>query len=127
MATDSDDVCFVIGRPRSGTTVFRNMLETNPALFDMGEIFNESNAGSYFHFLQRRQADDSSALFPGRSIENFDAYVRWCRARSIEKRPRSRHVVLDVKYDQAHLLTVPWWGFNSLPRIFLLMRERDWR
>ena len=104
--------------------MFRNMLETNPALFDRGEIFNESMPDSYFHFLQRRQTEDATALFPGKSVENFVAYVRWCRTRSLEKQPQSRHVVLDVKYDQAHLLTVPWWeslfcrGFS-----FLLMRE----
>jgi hypothetical protein len=125
--TNRTDVCFVIGRPRSGTTVFRNMLETHPLVFSMGEIFNESNSNSYFHFLQQLQPRDETALLPSKSVENFVAYVRWCREKSREKRPDSRYVVLDVKYDQAHLLCVPWWGITFLPRLFSLIREQEWR
>jgi hypothetical protein len=122
-----DDVCFVIGRPRCGTTVFRNMLETHPEMLGMGEIFNESNPGSYFHFLQRRQAQDADALLPSRAIDNFVAYVQWCRKKSLAQRPGSRFVILDVKYDQAHLLCVPWWGITFLPKLFSLIREQEWR
>jgi hypothetical protein len=35
--------------------------------------------------------------------------------------------VLDVKYDQAHLLCVPWWGITFLPKLFSLIREQQWR
>jgi hypothetical protein len=122
-----DDVCFVIGRPRSGTTVFRNMLETHPEMFGVGEIFNESNPRSYFHFLQRRQTQDTNALLPSRAIDNFIAYVQWCRKKSLERRPGSRFVILDAKYDQAHLLCVPWWAITSLPKLFSLIREQKWR
>ena len=125
--TGPDDICFVIGRPRSGTTVFRKMLDTHPRMFDMGEIFNESNPNSYFRFLRRRQAQDPDALLPSQSVDNFLAYVRRCREKSLRKRPDSRVVVLDVKYDQAHLLCVPWWEITSLPRVFSLIREQEWR
>jgi len=122
-----DDVCFVIGRPRSGTTVFRKMLATHPGMFDLGEIFNESNSNSYFHFLRRLQVRDPNALLPSRSIDNFLAYMRRHHAIALEKRPNGRIAVLDVKYDQAHLLCVPWWNITSLPRLFSLIRERGWR
>jgi hypothetical protein len=123
----ASEICFLIGRPRSGTTVFRTMLDSHPLIFSIGEIFNESNPRSYFHFLQKRQASDPNALLPSRALDNFQAYVRWCRARSLKKRPKSRIVILDVKYDQAHLLCVPWWGITFLPRLFSLIRQQNWR
>ncbi len=129
MAAEShnDSICFLVGRPRSGTTVFRNMLETHPAIVSMGEVFNESNGRSYFHFLQRRVADDPGALFPSRSVDNFKDYVAHCRQRALEKHPTNRFVVLDVKYDQSHLISESWWGITFLPRIFSLIRQQRWR
>jgi hypothetical protein len=118
-----ENLCFVIGRPRSGTTVFRTMLQTHPDIWSLGEVLNESNPGSYFHFLKRLQSDNRDAVLPSRAVANFVDYLKWCRETSIEHQPSNRLVVMDVKYDQAHLLCEPWWSLNSLPRIFSLMRE----
>jgi len=119
----AENLCFVIGRPRSGTTVFKAMLQTHPEIWSLREVLNENNPRSYFNFLKRLQSDDRDALLPSRSIENFVKYLGWCRKTALEKQPRNKVVILDVKYDQAHLLCEPWWSITSLPRIFSLMRE----
>ena len=119
--------CFVIGRPRSGTTVFKDMLKTHPALFSIGEIFNETNERSYFQFLQDRVRQDPGAALPSRATATFGEYLEWCWALAQARKPRARTLVLDVKYDQSHLLAESWWSLGSLPRIFFLIRERGWK
>jgi len=121
------DFCFVIGRPRSGTTVFKDMLKTHPRIYSAGEIFNESNSQSYFHFLQQQFAGDPAAVLPSNSISNFLRYLDWCRGRAVERKKNSRIIVADVKYDQSHLIYDPWWRVGSLPKIFFLIRERGWK
>jgi hypothetical protein len=118
-----ENLCFVIGRPRSGTTVFKGMLQTHPQVWSFGEVLNESNPRSYFHFLRRLQAEDRDSISPSKSISNFMEYLGWCRKTALERQPTNRVIVLDFKYDQAHLLCEPWWSLNSLPRIFSLIRE----
>jgi hypothetical protein len=118
-----ENLCFVIGRPRSGTTVFKGMLQTHPQIWSFGEVLNENNPRSYFHFLKRLQSEDRDSISPSKSISNFVKYLGWCRKVALERQPTNRVIVVDVKYDQAHLLCEPWWGLNSLPRIFSLIRE----
>jgi hypothetical protein len=118
-----ENLCFVIGRPRSGTTVFKAMLQTHPEIWSLREVLNENNPRSYFNFLKRLQSDNRDALLPSRSVDNFVKYLGWCRRTALEKQPQNKVVILDVKYDQAHLLCEPWWSITALPRIFSLMRE----
>jgi hypothetical protein len=119
--------CFVIGRPRSGTTVFKDMLKTHPALFSMGEIFNETNERSYFHFLQELIANDRRAALPSQALGNFAKYLDWCAEFARRRKPATRILVMDVKYDQSHLLCESWWSVGALPKIFFLIRERGWK
>ena len=119
--------CFIIARPRSGTTVFGKMLQTHPRIVNLGEIFNEANPASYFNFLQNTVAQNPSALLPSYSNRIFLDYVESCRARALERNPRSRVVMLDVKYDQAHLICEPWLRLGELPRFYFLLRERKWK
>jgi hypothetical protein len=119
--------CFILGRPRSGTTVFKDMLKTHPRIYSAGEIFNESNSQSYFHFLQEQIAGDPAAVLPSHSIANFLNYLDWCQQRAVERKKHARIVVADVKYDQSHLIYDPWWRVGSLPKIFFLIRERGWK
>ena len=86
-------------------------------------MLNESNPRSYFHFLKKLQSEGRDAISPGKSIPHFMKYLEWCRETARQRQPANRIIVLDVKYDQAHLLCEPWWNINSLPRIFSLMRE----
>lgn len=121
-------ICFVIGLPRSGTTVFKKMLQTNPQISNMGEIFSEENGWSYFAYLREQAAQDPSVVNPSRSVANFMAYVALCCERSRKQsKKRASVAVLDVKYSQAHLLCEPWWNLESAPRLFSLIRENGWR
>jgi hypothetical protein len=126
-AAEKPKLCFIIARPRSGTTVFGRMLQTHPRIVSLGEIFNEANPASYFHFLQENVAQNPAALLPSNSNRTFLDYVDTCRSRAQERNPKARIVVLDVKYDQAHLLCEPWLRLGELPRFYFLLRERKWR
>jgi hypothetical protein len=119
--------CFLIARPRSGTTVFNKMLGTHPKLVCLGEIFNESNDRSYFHFLNQLKSRDPKAVFPSNSAKNFLEYLDFCRSHALEKKQNCKIMILDVKYDQAHLLCEPWWRIGQLPRLLFLIREKKWK
>jgi LPS sulfotransferase NodH len=120
-------VCFVIARPRSGTTVFSKMLSSHPRVVCVGEVFNQSNERSYFHFLQQLVVAEPDALFPSNATKNFLKFVDTCRDYATAKKQNCKVVVLDVKYDQAHLLCEAWWKLGQLPKIFFLIREKKWR
>jgi LPS sulfotransferase NodH len=125
--TEKPRPCFIIARPRSGTTVFSKMLQTHPGVVSMGEIFNEANPASYFKFVQTLVATNPAALLPSNSNRMFLEYVQSCIARALESNPQCRIVVLDVKYDQAHLLCEPWLRLGELPRLYFLLREQKWK
>lgn len=124
---DLPRVCFVIARPRSGTTVFSKMLGTHPRVVCIGEVFNQSNEQSYFHFLRRRISTEPDSLFPSNSISNFLSYVEFCRRSAAAKKHNCKIVIIDVKYDQAHLLCEAWWKIGQLPKLFFLVREHKWK
>jgi len=119
--------CFLIARPRSGTTVFKRMLETHPEIVSLGEIFTESVKRSYFDFLKELVAREPDALLPSRSTGVFLQYLESCRSHALRTKPRCKIIVLDIKYDQAHLICEPWWTLEGLPRLLFLMRERKWK
>src|SRR5262249_33115528 len=121
---DLPRVCFVIARPRSGTTVFSKMIGTHPRVACVGEIFNEANERSYFHFLKRLAPTDPECLLPSNSTKMFLEYVGACRRSAAAKKTNCKVVVLDAKYDQMHLLCEPWWKLGELPRLFSLLREQ---
>lgn len=93
----------------------------------MGEIFNEDKTKSYFHFLKRLQTKEPDAFFPSRSVENFLRYVDRCRKKAFKARSNHKCLLLDIKYNQAHLICPPWWSPQAMPRLFSLIREQDWR
>lgn len=125
--SDLPRICFLIARPRSGTTVFSKMLGTHPRVACMGEIFNQSNERSYFQFLKRLVATDPDSLLPSNSTKAFLDYVETCRRSAAAKKNNCKVVMFDVKYDQAHLLCEPWWKIGQLPRLFFLLREHKWK
>ncbi|HEY3638820.1 MAG TPA: hypothetical protein VGK90_11785 [Rhizomicrobium sp.] len=120
-------LCFLIARPRSGTTVFGKMIQTHPKLVSLGEIFNEANPLSYFAFLQKALVGNPSAVLPSNTNRIFLDYIESCRTAALQKNPKCKVVVLDVKYDQAHLICEPWLRLGQLPRFYFLVRERKWK
>jgi hypothetical protein len=119
--------CFVIARPRSGTTVFSKMLQTHPKVLSIGEIFNEENPHSYYNFLQKKILANPDFILPSSANWMFLQYVESCRTLAIERKQQCKIVILDVKYDQAHLLCEPWLRIGKLPRLFFMMREKKWK
>jgi hypothetical protein len=103
------------------------MLSSHPRVVCVGEVFNQSNERSYFHFLQQLVVAEPDALFPSNATKNFLKFVDTCRDYATAKKQNCKVVVLDVKYDQAHLLCEAWWKLGQLPKIFFLIREKKWR
>lgn len=123
----TEPICFVIGRPRSGTTVLKRMLRTHPKIFSCDEIFHEKNPVSYWRFLQQKIATDPSALLPSASSDNFIEYIEWCKGMAAKDKPSAELLIFDMKYDQSHLVYDAWQAVGTLPRIFRMMKERNWR
>jgi hypothetical protein len=122
------ELCFVIGFPRSGTTVFKEMLATHPAVVSMGEIFNEGNGNSYWNYLVREIRSDPEIILPRRSVSAFLAYLESLRQTCRERNPQVRILVLDVKYSQSHFVYDAWrHDITAMPKVFQLMREKGWR
>jgi hypothetical protein len=115
------ELCFVIGRQRSGTTVFRHMLATHPRVMDLGEIFNEGHPRSYWRFLKTQLREDKDAFYPSKSVHYFLKYLD-----SLKSENEQKLLVMDVKYDLANSIGTVWRDMNSLPKIFFMMRQNGW-
>src|SRR5579862_5233170 len=73
--SDLPRICFLIARPRSGTTVFSKMLGTHPRGACVVEICNGSNERSYFQFLKRQVATEADGKLPRKSHKTGMKYV----------------------------------------------------
>jgi len=121
------DICVVIGRPRSGTTVFEAMLDSHPQIFCMGEILNEQNEETYFNFLKKVAARDPGIVLPSRSIPAFKENLSHCAVYARSVKPTCKVLILNVKYEQTHLVTEAFWQVSELPRLFRLIYVSQWR
>jgi LPS sulfotransferase NodH len=120
--------CFVIGLPRSGTTVFKQLLATHPRIVNFGEIFNEKNGRSYWAYLTGRIPRDPDVLLPSRSVGTFLDYISHLRARCTKNHPGACIMVLDVKYSQSHFVYDAWRDdLSALPKIFFLIKQQGWK
>ena len=117
---------FIIGKPRSGTTVFKEMLATHASFVNFGEIFNENNGLSFFAFLQARVRDDVGWLLPSRRIDAFVTYIRGCAEKAKTYKPNAMITVLDVKYDQSHFVYNAWRDMDAMPCLFELIKDNGW-
>jgi hypothetical protein len=87
---------FVIGRQRSGTTVFRSILSKTPSSIDMGEIFHSHESvdnNYYFYYRERMIEKDVLCSRPSKEREIFDLYMR-----DMEIRHEGLRLIIDVKY-----------------------------
>jgi hypothetical protein len=120
-------LCFVTGRPRSGTTVFRSLLASHPLCYSIGEAFNESDIRSFGHYLVHRATHEPSIVLPRRRVASFVDYLDQARAIAARDRPGSRIVVIDIKYDQMHLIHEAWWHLTGPPPLFSLIVKSGWK
>jgi hypothetical protein len=117
--------CFLIARTRSGTTVFRHFLGTNPEVFAYGEIFNEEYDQNYHNFLENLARDDPKKVSPKFATDNFLAYLDETHVRAQREKPSTRVVVYDVKIEQSHHLVVPWRNMFEMPYVFELAKREN--
>ncbi len=116
-----DNVVFVISGVRSGTTVFRKMLDSSANIRDSGEVFNSNNSRGWYDYLISRCQTDPASLYPERQQQIFIDYL-FSHASS------SPHVQLfDVKYEHLGLLSDAWKLPFCSPLIVSLINELNAR
>jgi hypothetical protein len=103
------------------------MLATHPGFVNAGEIFNEDNPLSYWYFLEDKLKNAPQAAFPSRSERNFLEYLCYLETKLVGTRGQAAILVLDIKYDHAHSLFLPWSDMNALPLIFFMIRQYHWK
>lgn len=114
--------CFLLGRARSGTTVFRRMLNSHPAITAYTEILNSDAPHNYFQYLALRFKDDPALCAPQHSIPLYLEFLEHLS----EKRPDSEVVVFDVKYECMHVVYKAWHAAREIPIPLQLIREHQW-
>ncbi|MBR9762948.1 MAG: hypothetical protein GYB53_05315 [Rhodobacteraceae bacterium] len=95
------DLIFLLGRHRSGTTVFRDLLERCGGM-NCHEIMSaklEAERG-FYGYVARRVAEDPKWVWPIRHQRLFADYIEELRGEA-----RGRRILLDLKY----------WGLNLIP------------
>jgi hypothetical protein len=117
---------FVVGQPRTGTTVFNEMVATHPTVMHFGEVFNENNPLSFRAFLHSRAHGDVRWLLPSRQINAFLSYVRDCASMATAHKRGATIALFDIKYDQSHFLYDAWYNANEIPRLFGLIKSNNW-
>ena len=91
------NLIFVIGRQRSGTTVFRKMLLSGKGVIDIGEIFHSDYTGNencFFHFLAKQIEYSPHLLHVGQHKKVFGDFVQY-----LSHKHRSANLLIDIKYN----------------------------
>ncbi len=103
MPTKKTDLIFITGRQRSGTTVFRLLLENHGA-YNADEIFHGvlSRKDRFYEYLYQRVLEDKNLIFPAHHQRIFNDYIGFLRLQSA-----GRPIAMDVKYNNYNLLTPP--------------------
>lgn len=98
----STDLIFIIGRQRSGTTVFRDLLARQGAL-DCDEIFHGAIDGPYrfYGYLGRLVAENPGLIHPEHHPYIFRNYIN-----SLRETAKGKPLAIDVKY----------FGLNLIPK-----------
>ncbi|MEM7527255.1 MAG: hypothetical protein AAF416_06205 [Pseudomonadota bacterium] len=103
----------LLARQRSGTGALGSILDVQPALKYLGEIFHPDNLEreeNFFRFLRFRVGEDLDEALPQSGPELFDAYIAEQRARYPGCLP-----IIDVKYRSLHHLGGGWRGLVEAP------------
>ncbi len=109
---------FVVGRPRTGTTVFRHLLADGGAV-DCGEVLHNNmfKDTNFFVYLAERVAKEPKLVHPTRHVKAFHDYVGAMRER-FDGAP----LVMDVKMDAfGRIHRAP--GVQT-PAVVSIMQER---
>jgi len=115
----NSDLVFIIGRQRSGTTVFRDLLKRNGAL-DCDEVFHGdlSKEHRFYGYLQKRLQADPALIHPQTHPRVFREYIE-----DLRNNAQGRLLALDVKYFALNL--IPAQGDVTARNPFLLNFMRN--
>lgn len=117
----SSDLIFVVGRQRSGTTVFRDLLMRHGAM-DCDEILhgNLANEFRFFRYVKERLQDEPQLVHPEHYAGLFRSYVQ-----ELRKKSGGKKLAMDVKYFGLNL--IPAWEDvnNSRPFIINFMQNNN--
>lgn len=117
----SSDLIFVVGRQRSGTTVFRDLLMRHGAM-DCDEIFHGDlvNKFRFFRYVQERLQDEPQLVHPENYAGLFRSYIQ-----ELRKKSGGKKLAMDVKYFGLNL--IPAWEDvdNSRPFIINFMQNNN--
>lgn len=100
---DDSDLIFIIGRQRSGTTVFRQLLAKHGAM-DADEILHGdlSRPHRFYAFVGERIKQDPSLVHPMKHPHLFRRYIKHLRALS-----NGKPIAIDLKYYAFNLIPAP--------------------
>jgi hypothetical protein len=96
----SSDLIFVVGRQRSGTTVFRDLLMRHGAM-DCDEIFHGdlANKFRFFRYVKERSQDEPQLVHPENYAGLFRSYIQ-----ELRKKSGGKKLAMDVKYFGLNLI-----------------------
>lgn len=119
--TTKSDLVFIIGRERSGTTVFRNLLKRSGAI-DCDEILHGDLSRRYrfYRYLQDRLQDDPSLIHPRKHPKVFREYIEELRVQA-----QGRPLAMDVKYFALNLIPAHEATAGQSPFLFNFMRNNN--
>jgi hypothetical protein len=120
VAPDPARCVIFIGGVRTGTTVFREMLATHPAVVDRHEIFNVTNKRGFYPFLRELVRTEPDVVFPEYAMENFARFLgSGCEAGKIS--------VFDLKYEHLLHLPIAWQLPFTEPHILRFIASRGFK
>jgi len=126
---DYSTFVILLARQRSGTHALGAFLETHPEVFYIDEIFHLDDAErpgtgetNFFAFVKKEAGQDPLKLIPVDHEALFLKYLAYLRGFTAK-----RYIVLDVKYNSAHLLLRNYKSLASPPYLFDLILKHGMR
>jgi LPS sulfotransferase NodH len=110
----NSDLIFIIGRQRSGTTVFRSLLANHGAL-DANEIMHEdiSERHRFYRYVSARARENPELIHPNKHQKLFGEFIENLRSEA-----EGRKIAIDLKYSA--LNAIPTMGKFKFHRPFLV-------
>ena len=117
----ASDLIFIVGRQRSGTTVFRNLLADYGAL-DCGEIFhgNLNSDLRFYRYVLSRMESAPHLVNPELHRGLFLDYIEYLRQKS-----GGRKIAIDVKYFALNRIPTREDVDNSEPFLIKFMQNKN--
>lgn len=115
--------CFVIGRQRSGTTVFRKLLAVSAYCWDVGEIFHSAPMPlpeRYFNFREKKIKQSIEYSHPGYDERIFLWFIDF-----LESKYPNTNLIFDVKYIDLHYIMDRSKSMAFEPFLVRYMQEKE--